>query len=135
MTIIGAIHAAKHGERWSLLVFEGVADIIVGTAAAALPGITVVVFVALIAAWALITGSLMLAAAFELDAAHGRWWLVLGGLASLVYGALLIIAPLMGALILTWWIGAYAIIFGVALLVAAFKLRAKFKESLLGKLA
>ena len=135
MAIIGAIHAAKHGERWSLLVFEGVADIIVGAAAASLPGITVVVFVALVAAWALITGSLMLAAAFELDAAHGRWWLVLGGLASLVYGALLIIAPLMGALILTWWIGAYAIIFGVALLVAAFKLRAQFKASLLGKLA
>ena len=77
MAIIGAVHAAKHGERWSLLVLEGVADIIVGAAAAALPGITVVVFVALIAAWALITGSLMLAAAFELDADHGRWWFVL----------------------------------------------------------
>jgi len=135
MAIIGAVHAAKHGERWSLLVLEGIADIIIGAAAAALPGVTVVVFVALIAAWALITGSLMLAAAFELDADHGRWWFVLGGAASLVYGALLVIAPLMGALILTWWIGAYAIIFGIALLVAAFKLRAKFKESLLGKLA
>jgi uncharacterized membrane protein HdeD (DUF308 family) len=135
MAIISAIHAARQGERWSLLVFEGIADIIIGAAAAALPGITVVVFVALVAAWALITGSFMLAAAFELDADHGRWWLVLGGAASLVYGALLILAPLMGALVLTWWIGAYAIIFGVALLVAAFRLRAKFKQSPLGKLA
>jgi uncharacterized membrane protein HdeD (DUF308 family) len=117
------------------LVLEGIVDIIIGAAAAALPGITVVVFVALIAAWALITGSLMLAAAFELDADHGRWWFVLGGAASLVYGALLILAPLMGALVLTWWIGAYAIIFDIALLIAAFKLRAKFKESPLGRLA
>jgi uncharacterized membrane protein HdeD (DUF308 family) len=135
MAIIGAVHAAKQGERWSLLVLEGIVDIIIGAAAAALPGITVVVFVALIAAWALITGSLMLAAAFELDADHGRWWFVLGGAASLAYGALLIIAPLMGALVLTWWIGAYAIIFGIALLIAAFKLRAKFMQSPLGKLA
>lgn len=135
MAIISAIHAARQGERWSLLVLEGIADIIIGATTAALPGITVVVFVALVAAWALITGSIMLAAAFELDADHGRWWLVLGGAASLVYGALLILAPLMGALILTWWIGAYAIIFGVALLIAAFRLRAKFQESPLGKLA
>jgi uncharacterized membrane protein HdeD (DUF308 family) len=135
MAIISAIHAARQGERWSLLVLEGIVDIVVGAAAAALPGITVVVFVAMIAAWALITGSFMLAAAFELDADHGRWWLVLGGAASLVYGALLIVAPLMGALILTWWIGAYAIVFGIAMLVAAVKLRAKFQQSPLGKLA
>ena len=135
MAIVGAVHAAKQGERWSLLILEGIVDIIVGATAAAFPGISVVIFVALLAGWALITGSLMLAAAFELDAEHGRWWFVLGGAASLVYGALLIITPLMGALILTWWIGAYAIIFGVALLVAALKLRAKFDQSLLSKLA
>ena len=135
MAIISAIHAAQHGERWSLLVLEGIAGILVGAAAAALPGLTVVFFVAMIAAWAIISGSFMLSAAFELDADHGRWWLALGGAASLVYGALLILAPLMGALILTWWIGAYAIIFGIALLVAAFKLKAKVQASPLGKLA
>jgi uncharacterized membrane protein HdeD (DUF308 family) len=94
-----------------------------------------VVFVSLVAAWALITGSFMLVAAFELDAAHGRWWLVLGGAASLVYGALLIIAPLVGALVLTWWIGAYALVFGISMLVMAFRLRDKFKQSPLSKLA
>ena len=135
MAIISAIHAARHGERWSLLVLEGIADIIIGAVAATMPGITVIVFVALLAAWALLTGSFMVAAAFELDAEHGRWWLVLGGAASVLYGALLIAAPLMGALILTWWIGGYAIIFGIALLVTAFKLRAKFQHNLVGKLA
>ena len=94
-----------------------------------------VVFVALVAAWALLTGSFMLAAGFELDADHGRWWFVLGGGVSIAYGALLIAAPLMGALILTWWIGGYAIIFGIALVSAALKLRAKFKQSVIGKLA
>ena len=133
-TIISAVRAAKQGDRWSFLALEGVAGIILGAAAAAMPAITVVVFVALVAAWALISGSFMLVAAFEIEVDHGRWWLVLGGLASLVYGALLVIAPLIGALVLTWWIGAYAIVFGAMLLMFAFKLRARFKASPLGKL-
>ena len=92
------------------------------------------VFIALVAAWALITGGFMMAAAIKLDANHGRWWLVLSAAASLVYGALLIVAPMLGALVLTWWIGAYAIVFGVGLLVVAFRLRARLKDSPLGNL-
>ena len=100
-----------------------------------MPAVTVVVFVALVAAWALITGCLILAGAFELDTDHGRWWLALGGVASIVYGALLVIMPMMGAVVLTWWIGAYALVFGISMLGAAFHLRAKFKASPLGNLA
>jgi hypothetical protein len=36
---------------------------------------------------------------------------------------LLVVAPLTGALVLTWWLGAYAIVFGVTLIVVAFKLK------------
>jgi uncharacterized membrane protein HdeD (DUF308 family) len=60
---------------------------------------------------------------------------VLGGAASLVYGALLVTAPVTGALVLTWWIGAYALVFGISLLALSFRLRAKLKASPLGKLA
>jgi uncharacterized membrane protein HdeD (DUF308 family) len=133
--IISAVRAAQQGERWSILALEGVVSVLAGAAAAAWPAITVVVFIALIAAWAIITGSFMLAAAFELDADHGRWWIVAGGVLSLVYGGLLIAAPMTGAVVLTWWIGAYALVFGIAMLVAAFRLRAKFKASPMGKLA
>jgi uncharacterized membrane protein HdeD (DUF308 family) len=31
--------------------------------------------------------------------------------------------PLIGAVVLTWWMGAYALVFGVTLLILAFKLR------------
>ena len=123
--IISAVRAACRHERWVSLVLEGVVDIIVAAIAVLWPGITVVAFVLLVAAWAIVTGGLMLWAAFRLDTDDTRWWLVLGGIVSLIYGVLLIVAPMIGALVLTWWLGAYALIFGVALLVLAFGLRAR----------
>lgn len=121
--IVAALRAARRHQRWMLFVFEGLAGIIAGVIAFLWPQITVLVFVFLLAVWALLSGGFMLAAAFGLDAAHGRWWLLLGAIASIAYGALLIIAPMIGALVLTWWIGAYALIFGVSLLATAIHLR------------
>jgi uncharacterized membrane protein HdeD (DUF308 family) len=123
--IIAAIRAARAGERWIWLTLEGLVNIAAAVVAVMMPGLTVVVFVALLAIWALITGAFMLVAAFRLDSEHGRWWLVLSAVASLVYGALLLAAPLVGAVVLTWWIGAYAIVFGVSLLILAFRLRSR----------
>jgi uncharacterized membrane protein HdeD (DUF308 family) len=88
----------------------------------------VVAFVWLIAAWAIVSGGLMTAAGFRLNMEHGRWWMVLGGLLSLAYGVLLIITPLIGAIVLTWWLGAYALVFGVALVIFSFKLRSWQQE-------
>jgi uncharacterized membrane protein HdeD (DUF308 family) len=122
--IIAAVRAAQAHERWMLFLLEGIVGIAAGTIAYMWPGLTVVVFVTLIGIWALVTGGLMLAAAFRLDSDHGRWWFVLGGLASLIYGAILLIAPLVGALVLTWWIGAYALVFGIMMLIGSFRLRA-----------
>ena len=126
--IASGVRAAQRHERWGLLILEGVVDIAVAIAAVTWPGLTVMVFVLLVAAWALLTGGLMLAAAFKVDADHGRWWMVLGGATSILYGAALFIAPLIGALVLTWWIGAYALVFGIAMLVLAFRLRAKARH-------
>jgi uncharacterized membrane protein HdeD (DUF308 family) len=123
--IVAAVRAAQHNERWGYLILEGLVDIAVAAIAMLWPGITVVAFVLLIAFWALLSGVLLLAAAFKLSADDGRWWAVLAGVASVIYGALLIVAPMVGALVLTWWLGAYALVFGVALLVLAFRLRAR----------
>jgi uncharacterized membrane protein HdeD (DUF308 family) len=133
--IISAVRAAKQGERWGWLAFAGLAGIAAGAVAIMWPGLTVALFVTLIAVWALVTGGFLLAAAFRLDADHGRWWLALGAIASLVYGALLLIAPMVGALVLTWWIGAYAIVFGISMIAVALRLRSRFKASPLGQVA
>ena len=121
--LVSAFRAARQNERWGYLTLEALVNIATAAIALAWPGITVVAFVLLVAVWAIMSGVLMLAAAIELQLPEGRGWLVLGGLASVIYGGLLIAAPLLGAVVLTWWLGAYAIVFGVSLLVLAFRLR------------
>ncbi|MDB5609562.1 MAG: hypothetical protein JWP25_6462 [Bradyrhizobium sp.] len=124
--IVSAVRAIRRKEdRWGLLIFEGLLDIAVGIVAFLWPGITVLSFVLLVAAWAIVSGALMTTAGFRLNVDHGRWWLILGGLLSLAYGALLVATPLIGAIVLTWWIGAYALAFGVALVIFSFKLRSR----------
>jgi uncharacterized membrane protein HdeD (DUF308 family) len=127
--IVAAVRGARRGERWGWLVFSAIMSILAGIAALVWPGITVLVFVTLVAVWALFSGGGMLVAAFQLKTNHGRWWLVLGGVASIIYGILLIVAPMIGALVLTWWIGAHALILGVTLVVLAFRLRSHRGES------
>lgn len=122
--IVAAVRAARQGERWGLLVLEGILNIAVGVIAFFMPGLTVIAFVLLLAAWSLISGGLMLGASFRLSKDHGRWWLALAGIVSIVFGILLAIGPVIGAVVLTWWLGAYALVFGIALLVLAFRLRA-----------
>jgi uncharacterized membrane protein HdeD (DUF308 family) len=108
-----------------LLLIEAVLNIIMGLIALAFPASAVLAFVLVTAAWALLSGGLMLAAAFRLHMSHGRVWLALGGIVSIVWGILLVISPIIGALVLTWWLGAYAIVFGIALLILGFRLRSQ----------
>ncbi|RUM23887.1 HdeD family acid-resistance protein [Rhizobium vallis] len=118
-----SVRGARKGERWGLLLLNGLFGIAIAAAAALLPGVTVLAFVFMVAAWALVSGGLMLGAAISLRISHGRWLLVFGAIASLIYGLLLFASPFIGALVLTWWMGAHALIFGVTLIVLAFRLR------------
>jgi uncharacterized membrane protein HdeD (DUF308 family) len=126
--IASAWKAARSGERWGLLIVEGLVDIAAGLIAVIWPAITMVALIWLVAIWAIVSGALMLYAAFTLNRDHGRWWLALGGIASLIFGVLLVIEPLIGAVVLTMWIGAYALVFGGFLLVLAFQLHSRKEE-------
>ena len=126
--IVSAVRAMRRQDQWGLLTFEGLLSIATGIVAFLWPGLTVLAFVLLVAAWAIVTGGLMTAAGFRLNTSHGRWWLVLGGLFSLIYGVLLVAMPLIGAVVLTWWMGAYALVFGVALIILSFRLRSRYQH-------
>lgn len=122
--IIAAVRAGRRHERWGLLIFEGIVGMAAGVLAMTMPVKAIVLLVRILGAWAVLTGVFMMMAAFRLHLTHGQWLMAFGGLASAIWGVLLLIGPpLMGALVLTYWLGAYALIFGVILLVLAFHLR------------
>jgi uncharacterized membrane protein HdeD (DUF308 family) len=125
LAIIAGVRAAQRHERWGWLIFEGILDLIAGGIAVLWPVITIITFVILMGAWAIVTGALLFAASFRLNIPHGRWPMALGGAVSVIWGFLLIIWPLIGAVVLTWWIAAYALFFGGVLLFLAFRLRSR----------
>lgn len=123
LALISAIRAARRHEKYGLLIFEGVADLVAGAIALIFPLATILAVILLMGAWAIVSGALMLGAALRLTIAHGRWLMIFSSVVSIVWGFLLILWPLIGALVVTWWMGAYALIFGVTLLMLAFRLR------------
>jgi uncharacterized membrane protein HdeD (DUF308 family) len=126
--IVAGVRAARHHGRWWPFALEGVVDILAGLVALVWPGIALVALVYLIAAWAIITGVLMLSVGFSARRPAGHWLLVLNGIISVLLGLFIMVWPIAGAVALAWWIGAYAIIFGIVLLVFAFRLRSHAKH-------
>lgn len=119
-----ALAGPKEHESWWLLLLGGLAGIGIGILTFMAPGLTALVLVLYIAAWAIVTGVLQIVAAIRLRLEiPGEWALILVGLASVAFGALIMARPGAGALALLWLIGSYAIVFGVLLIVLAFKAR------------
>ena len=127
--IVAAIRAASQHQRWGLLLAEGALNIVMGLIAALFPVGAVLAFVMITAAWSIVTGILMIVAALKLNPAYGRGWLIFSGVVSVLFGLALALSPVIGAVVLTWWIGAYALVFGIALLVLAFKLRGRRSDA------
>ena len=124
--VIAGIAARKEQQRWWMMILEGLAGIVVGILTFVIPGITALVLLYLIAAWSIVTGVLEIAAAIRLrKEIKGEWVLILAGIASVIFGVILILFPGAGALAVIWLIGSYALVFGVLMLVLAFRLRSR----------
>jgi uncharacterized membrane protein HdeD (DUF308 family) len=124
LTLVAAFRRARDQARWWALALEGVASLVAGGVTLFWPGLTSLALLYVVAAWALITGLLQIGTAIRLrKQITGEWVLIASGLMSVVFGLFLVFMPLTGALVVAWWIGAYAFAFGILLVILAFRLR------------
>jgi uncharacterized membrane protein HdeD (DUF308 family) len=73
--LVSTVRAVTGHGHWVMLLAEAILNIIKGLIALLIPAAAVLAFVLLMAAWALVSGGLTVAAAVKLHATHGRWWL------------------------------------------------------------
>ena len=122
--LVAAVRAAEAHTRFWPLGVEGIVGSVIGLATFFYPGITAMALLFLIAAWAVLTGILEIAAALQLRRElAGEIWLVVSGVLSIAFGILIVAFPGGGVLAVLWILAVYAILFGAALVALGLRLR------------
>lgn len=121
MAILSAIRS-KGNHLWVLLL-EGVIGIVAGLLVFIWPGLTAVLLLYIIAAWAIMSGVLEIVSAVRLRTIiEHEWAWIISGALSIVFGCIAVARPGAGALAVVWLIGAYAILFGITLFFVAWRI-------------
>ena len=124
LAVAADLLTAGSGGRWWPLVLIGLVGIAAGVLTFIVPAAAAAALLAVIAAWAIVTGGLQLYAAVQLRRViDGEWLLGAGGALAIVVGVLLVAFPQAGVLTIVYLIGACAVIAGVMLIVLGFRLR------------
>ena len=136
LTLAYAVEMASHHVgHWVPMAVSGVFGIAIGVITFFRPGITALALLYTIAAWAILTGVLEIAAGVEFTGlVKGSWVVWLGGLASVAFGFIIALRPASGLLTIVWLIGVYAIALGVTRLVYAYRIQ-KGKEAVKSAIA
>ena len=122
-----AAFGVREGRGWQ--IFEGVAGVAVGVTTLVWPDVTALALLYIIGAWAVILGSLRIFAGVQLrKEITGEWLLILGGALQVIFGIILFVAPVSGALAITWLIGFFALFVGMLLLGVAWRLHKTHAE-------
>src|SRR6516225_195368 len=121
--IAGAIGHRASDPDWGWQLVIGILGIIVGLLTFHAPQITALALVIYIAAWALMIGVTEITLAIKMRREiKGEWFLILMGLASVIFAGLLLWNPIAGAAALIWIIAWYAVIMGVLEIIFGFRL-------------
>ncbi|OLE49670.1 MAG: hypothetical protein AUI36_20180 [Cyanobacteria bacterium 13_1_40CM_2_61_4] len=122
--IVGAIGGRASDPEWGFHLIIGIVGIFIGFLTFHAPAITALALIIYIAAWALMIGVSEIAFAIKLRREiKGEWFLILMGLASILFAVLVLWNPVPGALALIWLIACYAIVFGFLGIIFGFRLR------------
>jgi uncharacterized membrane protein HdeD (DUF308 family) len=122
--VIAAIRAARSHERWWPFLLEGIVGIVIAAITYFEPHVTATALYFTIAAWAFLTGILEIAGGIALRKhIANELWLILGGVCSLLFCALMLWQPATGAVAIVWVIGWYALLFGGSMIALSLRLR------------
>ena len=122
--IVAAIRHRGSDPDWAWQLVIGIIGIIVGLLTFHAPQITALALVIYIAAWALMIGASEIVMAVKLrHEIKGEWFLILMGLASIVFAVLLLWNPVAGAAAVIWLIAWYAVVLGILAIFFGFSLR------------
>lgn len=122
--VVAGIGMRRQLSLWWLVVLEGTAGILLGLLTFLSPDTTALVLLTLIAAWSIVTGIFEIVTALRIRTLiENEWLMILSGVVSIIFGALLIAQPGAGAIAIVWLLGAYALLFGLLTLMLAFRLR------------
>jgi uncharacterized membrane protein HdeD (DUF308 family) len=123
LEIIAAIRGGTVAPRWWLAI-AGIIALAASAVTFLAPGITTLVLLYIIAAWAVVHGIFEVIGAIQLrKLISNEWLLVFSGLLSVAFGLCVLIWPGAGALSLIWLIAAYAIVAGVLCVGLSFRLK------------
>jgi uncharacterized membrane protein HdeD (DUF308 family) len=122
--LVPALRTSGRGaQRWLPLV-EGAVGVVAGLVALLWPGLTVSGLLYVIVAWALATGILKIATTIVLRSEVENAWLLAGsGALSVLFGVVLSVLVGSDLPSLAPFIGVFAIVVGLALIVFAFRTR------------
>ena len=124
IAIVTGLSRTRETPRWWMFLLEGLLNIGAGIVALLMPDLATLVLIYILASWAVITGILEIVAAVRLrHEITNEWFLALGGVLSIGLGILLFLQPAAGSLAIIWTIGAYAVLFGILLVILGIRLR------------
>ena len=124
LAIMAAIRGIHEHDRWGWMLIEGIVGVFAGCVAFFIPGAGALAIVWLVAAWAVITGALEIAAAIRLrKIIEGEWMLMIAGVLAVLLGVFILSRPGLGVVLLATWLGVYAIFSGIVTLLLAFRIR------------
>lgn len=126
LAILAAILGAVPSRGWT--VVRGVVEILAGVFVFAHPalvaGVTAITVMYVVAAAAIVAGVMEIVAAIQdRKRIEGEGWLILSGVLCVLFGLLLIAAPLAFGMLLVRVLGVFAIFSGCSLIAFALRLR------------
>ena len=114
--------------HWKAFLFEGIALVVLGLAAIAIPPLASIAITIFLGWIFVISGVVSLFLTFSAKQMPGFWWSLLSAILAIAAGVLLLYRPMTGVFTLTIIMGAYFIAEGVATIMYALQHRKEVSQ-------